>query len=171
MQELTQEHLKELLTYDPDTGIFVWKTRGIKDFDAQWAGKIAGSINKSGGYIEIKIENKSYLAHRLVFLYMTGKQPKIEADHINHNKTNNIWLNLREVTTQENHRNMGLIATNTSGFNGVTWHKPLGKWAARIKIDGILKHLGYFENKPDAISSRKAADRKYNFHKNHGLLV
>jgi len=174
---LTQEYIKELLDYNPDTGVFTWKarpremfntTRGWNIFNAIYPGTITGSLNKISGYLIIGIDAKLYRAHRLAFLYMTGEWPKDQVDHINHDRANNRWLNLREATHQENGMNRSLSKANTSGFTGVCWREDRGKWVASIRIDGSLIHLGYFDDFDDAVAARKAAEIEHGFHENHG---
>lgn len=160
---ITQERLKEVLHYNPDTGIFVWKAitrRRIRK------GDVAGSPSK--GYTVIWIDKIRYREHRLVFLYVTGEFPRNEVDHINRIKNDNRWCNLRLVTTLENKRNLPMFKNNTSGFTGVCWRKREKKWVACIDTNYKKTHLGYFINKEDAIMARKEANIKYNFHPNHG---
>jgi len=99
---------------------------------------------------------------------MTGKWPKKYTDHINHIRDDNRLLNLREATDGENQKNSSQRKDNTSGITGVGIHKQSGKWQARIKLDSKLKHLGLFDDKFEAICSRKSASNKYGFHENHG---
>lgn len=157
---LTQESLKEMLHYNPDTGVFTWIKRQ--------GGNIAGT-KRQGEYVRIYISGKYYFAHRLAYLYMDGKPPKNDVDHIDHAKGNNRWSNLREVTHSENLRNASTRKTNTSGFNGVCWHKACEKWTASIMFEGKRVNLGYFADKGCAIEARKAANTKYAYHSNHGL--
>jgi len=161
---ITQERLKEILEYDLLTGLFTYKvSRGNKK-----AGSTAGSLHKTNGYIEITIDGKSYYAHRLVFLFMLGKMPDDQVDHINHIKEDNKWLNLREVTASENHHNRAKNSNNTSGTAGVGWNKASNKWYAAIYVEGKQKHLGYFTDLEEAIAERKQAEIDYSFHPNHG---
>lgn len=136
---LTQAVLKEHLHYNPETGVFTWLvSRGKAKF-----GKVAGSIN-TYGYTRIQLFNKTYLAHRLVWLYMYNKLPKNQIDHINGVRTDNRACNLREATTLENAQNLGLRVKNKSGFTGVCFHIRDKKWTSQIKINGKMKHLGYY---------------------------
>lgn len=136
---LTQERLKELLQYDPETGHFTWRVRTNGRVPA---GSRAGSPNRDG-YIQIKIGGVLRAAHRLAFLYMTGEIPS-EVDHINRVRDDNQWPNLRPATRRENAGNKGPQRNNASGHRGVTWHKQHGKWLARGMRDGRMFHLGYF---------------------------
>ena len=101
---LTQERLKQLLYYDPVTGIFTWRKNHSS---MARAGNIAGYVAKKEHtkYIYIRVDNKLYLAHRLAFLYQTGKFPAKQVDHIDQNRTNNSWNNLRPASHTDNQRN------------------------------------------------------------------
>jgi len=161
---ITQDQLKELLRYCPDSGVFVWKiTIGPRAI----AGSVAGRINHTG-YAQIGIYGKRRAAHRLAYLYMTGEFPPNEIDHINGVKDDNRWCNIRAVTRTENLQNRRIHRTNTSGTMGVTWHKGNKKWRALITIDRKQILIGYFDVKEDAISARKLAEVEHNFHPNHG---
>ena len=94
MTEITQEELKQLIHYDPNTGIFTWKPRQDKRWDARFANKTAGTRHRDG-YIAIKIREKVWLAHRLAWFYMTGAWPESFIGHINDDKTDNRWENLK----------------------------------------------------------------------------
>ena len=98
--ELTHERVREIIDYDPETGIFRWKVnRGPKK-----AGTIAGAINGSG-YLVIAIENSSIRANRLAWFWMTGRWPSLEIDHKNQVKSDDRWTNLREATVSQNSAN------------------------------------------------------------------
>jgi hypothetical protein len=155
------EQLKELLHYEPETGVFTWRvSKGGKK-----AGSIAGCLVEDG-YIRIKINKKLYPAHHLAWLCIYGELPENEIDHINHIRTDNSIGNLRSATRTENGRNVSLSVRNQSGVIGVCWFK--GKWLAYIKVDGRQKTLGRFNDKFEAICCRKSANNKYGFHLNHG---
>jgi len=156
MTELTQEQLQQLLSYDPDTGIFTnLKSRGRVKI-----GSVAGS-KYSNGYICIAIDSKRYLAHRLIWLYVYGEFPANQIDHINEVKDDNRLVNLRLATNQENNHNISTPnKNNTSGYLGVYWYKPYGKWLAQIKVNGKDKHLGYFDTGEEASKAYLAAKRK-----------
>ncbi len=161
---LSRERLQELLAYDPETGIFTWRTArpGVA------AGSIAGSRRKDG-YLRIGIDGKTYRSHRLAFLYMTGSFPSNQVDHIDHCKTNNRWCNLREVTSQENSRNIKRFKNNISGVTGVCWSREKKKWRSFIADSRRWIHLGYFKCLDDAKKARVRAEARYGFHKNHGV--
>lgn len=173
---LSQKTLKKLLHYDLGTGIFTWKEREIpkskdlhrhKSWNQRYAGKSAGHQAKRG-YIELRLLGTLYLAHRLAFLYVKGRFPALDTDHIDGIRNNNKWANLREATRQENTRNACRPARNKSGHVGVIWHIPTRKWRAYISVNGEQGHLGLYEDIEDAKTARKAAEEKHGFHKNHG---
>jgi len=164
---LTQERLKELLDYDPETGIFTWRvTRGKarKGSPAGWR----RTDNWGKVYISVKVDDRVYLTHRLAFLWMEGSVPEADTDHEDGDGTNNRWSNLKRVSHQQNQRNQKRSSINTSGVTGVIWNKGSQKWQAQIKVDGRSNYLGLFISKDDAIAARKAAEPEYNFHQNHG---
>lgn len=164
---ITQERLKELLSYDPDTGVFTWKVSRGNCKSCDKAGSIAaGSGGKS--YLQIMVDGKRYLAHRLAWIHRHGHFPPHEIDHINGDGVDNRLCNLRSVTGSENRKNRRLQSNNISGTCGVYWHKASGKWQAQIKVDSKYLHLGSFEDINDAVKARKEADIKYGFHENHG---
>lgn len=165
MIELTQRQLKELLTYNPISGLFRWNEKG----SGRKLDRLAGGL--SNGYLSILIDLKPYYAHRLAWLYMTGNWPKNQIDHKDHDKTNNSFSNLRDVKPQQNSKNMVRNKNNKSGATGISWHKPTSKWRVEIHVDGKSNHLGLFDNPLDALAARRSAENKYNFYNNHGDQV
>jgi hypothetical protein len=127
---LTQERLKEVLHYDPDTGIWIWL---VSDTHRVRVGDRAGGI-KETGYRTIGIDGKRYRSARLAVLYMTGKWPKEKVDHENLNKADDSWNNLREATHGENQRNKPARRDNKLGVKGVC--KYFNKFEAQIQADG-----------------------------------
>lgn len=164
MMELTAERLREVLNYDPDTGVFVWRKREGDDphtrmWNTRFAGEVAGSIRKSDGYRVIRIDVRLYLAHRLVFLFMTGKWPIADVDHINMNKVDNRWCNLREATQSQNNANTRKRKNNTSGYKGASWHGS--GWRAQIHVSGKHICLGTFPSPEEAHAVYCEAARKH----------
>lgn len=130
--------LKNIIHYDPETGVFTWKVNR----STVRAGQRAGGIN-NGGYRKIRINNKWYTEHRLAWFYIYGEWPSKEVDHINHVRNDNRIENLRDISARAN---KGNCTNHTSGFVGVFYHKDTSNWWARIKIDGRSKHLDTFDN-------------------------
>lgn len=160
-KELTQERLKELMHYDRDTGIFTWKVaRGSR----ARIGDVVGSLNKRLGYRMTQIDGQVYYLHRLAFLYVEGVVPKnIKVDHINRNKTDNRWVNLRLVSNECNARNCSLSKNNKSGIIGVSRIKTTGRFRASIFGGSGAKNLGHFKTKKDAAIARWEAEVMHNF--------
>lgn len=140
---LTQAKLKELLRYDPDTGLFTWlvSRKRVK------AGDVAGTTY-TNGYVIVRIDGKANSAHRLAWFYMTGEWPADQIDHIDRDKANNRWGNLRPATSLQNIANRG--SWSKSGFKGV--YKPIGRndYRTEIRINGKRKLLGYFKTPEEA---------------------
>jgi len=154
---LTQDRLKELLHYDPDTGLF---TRMKTVSGNSKKGTFAGRIN-AHGYVQISVDYTRHSGHRLAWLYVYGEFPPGDLDHINRDRSCNQIANLRLCTRSGNNQNQGFSLKNTSGFKGVTWHKGLQKWQAQIQINHKNMHLGVFGEISDAASVRRAAESKY----------
>lgn len=163
MPELTQERLKELLHYDPESGIFTWK---IRTCNRAMIGGSAGCLT-TRGYISIGIDGEKYQAHRLAIFYMEGRWPD-QTDHINHIHNDNRWINIRTANHQENSRNKPMQKNNKSGISGVCWNKKWQKWIAQIKVDGESILLGAFKSKLNAAIARRTAEKEHGFHANHG---
>jgi len=164
---MTQARLKELINYEPSTGIFTWIGKTSPKSRIK-IGAITATTLNSKGYTRIQIDGKGYEAQRLAVLYMTGSFPNEQVDHINHIRSDNAWSNLRVVTPRENQQNKSMHKNNTSGRIGVSFDKTNNKWMSSIMIAGKSKTLGRFEDKDDAIKARVEAEIYYKFHKNHG---
>lgn len=154
-----------ILDYDPDTGVFTWRPRPREYFATRraystWNARYAGAVSKSPdatGYLLISINKRRYKAHRLVWLYMTGRWPTSLIDHIDGDRANNRFSNLREATPSQNAANSRARSDNHTGIRGVTWHEMRGKWRARIRAFGKEKHLGLFDNIDDAAAAYERA--------------
>lgn len=136
------ERLIELLNYDSCTGEFYWiaKRRGASK------SKPAGTITKNG-YRQIMIDNKSYLAHRLAWLYIYKQLPTLQLDHVNGNKLDNSIKNLREVTALENMQNfVKANKNNKANLLGAFYCTKNGKWFSRISVNNKKKWLGTFDS-------------------------
>jgi hypothetical protein len=152
---LTQVIVRELFDYDPDTGKLSWKKGSyawIRRPDAH-----AGTVNNKG-YRHVKINGFGYMVHRVIWLYMTGKMPE-QVDHIDRDKFNNKWLNLREGETWQNCHNQGNRINNTSGFKGV--QQSGDKFVALISVKVKRIYLGKFLTAEEAFEAYKQASFKY----------
>jgi hypothetical protein len=161
--KLDHLYLKEILHYDPETGIFKWL---VHKGSRALVGAIAGTI-KPNGYLHINIDRKTYLNHRLAWLYVHSTWPQYEIDHIDGDKINNRLANLRDATRKQNAENQKLLIINTSGYRGVSWSKREKKWRAELKNDGKKMHLGYYEKLEDAALAARKAREKFFTH-DHG---
>jgi len=144
---LTQDRLKEVLFYDPDTGIFVWRQR-MAAHKGQ-IGDIAGTV-KPRGYVNIQIQRRVYQAHRLAWLYVHGEWPAQQIDHINRNPSDNRIANLRDVSASVNRRNCRHPRNVSSIYKGVSRSRGREKWAAQIVYDGRPHYLGIFGTQEEA---------------------
>lgn len=182
MIELTQKLAKESFIYDSYRGSLIWEERPLSHFDSsracnifnsRFAGNLAGVVlNPKGSQCQYRCVNifgKSYMAHRIVWLYHYGDWPRGCIDHINGNGLDNRIENLRDVDARENARNRPTPRNNKSGIAGV---RVRGKgWNARISIGNKLKDLGAFKDFFSACCARKSAEVIYGFHENHGRPI
>jgi hypothetical protein len=153
---LTQARLKELLSYDRGTGVFVWLRPPLRL--SKLIGQVAG-CNRGDGYIRIVIGGYSYAAHRLAWLYVHGVWPAGRLDHRDTNKSNNQVANLRLVDASRNAANAHPPKNNTSGIKGVSWVKSRSRWQAQITFQNKHINLGHFDRIEDAAAAyAKAAN-------------
>ena len=156
-ENLTADRLKQMLSYDPETGVFTWLIRPSK---AVKAGTIAGHVDKLIGYNTIGIKGKIYKAHRLAWLYVYGEWPTALIDHINGQKADNRIANLRIVLADGNSQNVRKPnRRNKSGFMGVIFFQ--NKWRATMSYKGKTKFLGDYATPEEAHQVYLEAKRKY----------
>lgn len=156
---LTQDRLKTLIDYNPESGIFVWISKPNVRANRIKIGSIAGS-NKGNGYIQIQIDGKNYLAQRLAFLFVYGQFPRGEVDHIDGCRNNNKLSNLRDVTHAENIQNqLRPSKASTTRLMGVSKRKDNGKYSAYIMSYGKRISLGSFSIPEDAHEAYLSAKR------------
>ena len=174
-ETLKVEYLKEVLEYDPETGIFTWKQRPRHHFDSDWmfkrwnsyrAGMVAGRPTAKN-YIKLTISGITHQGHRLAWFYVYGEWPEC-IDHINHCASDNRISNLRSVTPATNQLNRSLAKKNRSGVCGVIWNKANKKWLVNIRINRHQKYFGSFTDWFEAVCRRKSMDNMLGFHPNHG---
>lgn len=158
---ITPELCRQLLRYEPETGKLFWqKGNGQREAFASIRGE---------GYRHGKILGKWFDAHRMIWVVHYGEWPKGHIDHINGDRGDNRIVNLRDVPpNKENNRNIAIPRDNKSGVMGVCWCKNHKKWHVRIKARGENVYVGAFINFDDAVTARRAAERKYGYHSNHG---
>ena len=155
--QVTQNILRQLLSYDPLTGIFTRLKRTSMRINV---GQEAGYLHKDGG-VQISVLNKEYKAHRLAWLYMTGEWPEFEIDHINGNRSDNRWENLRDIKHAINLQNRRKPQTNnrSTGLLGVYPNKK--RYRAVIATNGKSTHLGTFDTPDGAHEAYLKAKRKF----------
>lgn len=150
---ITAEKLRELLDYDPNSGVFTWLVRPAQHVKI---GDIAGSLD-SDGYRQIRIDGKLYLAHRLAWLHNYARWPSDQVDHKNGVPDDNRIANLRECSNAQNGQNRAKNSNNTSGFTGVSLDKSSLKWKAQIMTNGRPRTIGYFDAAEEAGNAYLAA--------------
>ncbi len=150
MPKLTLERLQEALRYEPKTGLFFWKIRrqgiGGKYYEV---GSSAGHLNGPEGYWCICIDRKRYAAHRVAWIIMTGEWPDHEIDHINLDRSDNRWVNLRAADDKQNSANRPVRSDNRLGVKGVSLTNS-GKYQSSITRSGVCHYLGQFETIDEA---------------------
>lgn len=154
---ITLERLKELVSYDPDTGVF---TRRESSTNRVVPGSQVGWLDVSTGYVRIMLDKKTYRAHRLAWYYMTGEYETL-IDHVNRNRADNRFCNLRPCSKSENGMNRRFQKNSTSGNVGVSFDKESGKWMAYIYKDNRQIKLGRFTEKEGAIQARLEAEMSH----------
>lgn len=168
--------LTDLLDLDHHSGVLFWKNRpenwfasenAFLSWNSRYSGQAVGRIN-SGGYRVFSLAHKLVKAHRFVFAIANGAWPEGHIDHVNGNPSDNRPQNLRDVSRQENQKNLRMPSHNTSGFVGVLWCRKSRKWRAQVFRDGRSQSLGFYAEKDDAVAARAAANLRMGFHPNHG---
>lgn len=160
MTDVTVERLKELLDYDPATGLFTRKVAVSR----MKAGTIAGMKHKGHGYVVIKIDNKSYLAHRLAWLYTYGEWPSGEVmDHKNLIRHDNRLENIRVATASQNAHNKSVTRACKAGFKGVSYRArwPYRPWIANISVGSKVIYLGAYATALEANEAYRQAAIRY----------
>lgn len=175
VDSITPEILRELLSYDPDTGKLYWKPRPAEMFREsdlrtrnhscnQWNGRYAGKEAFTAylhGYKQGRVLGRYASAHRVAWAIHHGEWPEGEIDHINMERDDNRIANLRLATSSNNHMNRGRQENNTSGVKGVYWQKARGKWMAQIQVAGKQIFLGRYATKSEAHAAYCESAKKY----------
>lgn len=154
---ITQARLKEVVSYDPETGVFTWH-----NVRSDMHGKEAGWSDKYG-YRHFQVDGKYYSAHRMAWLYVHGRMPSGHIDHIDRSTNNNRIANLRDVTPAQNLQNIeGPRPHNkSSGVLGVSWHKKGKRWRAMICVNRKQIHIGFFDSKEEAGKAYLLAKKQF----------
>jgi len=149
---LTQAELKQALHYDPETGVFTRLTNG---------GGVRANTRAGGkdahGHRTISVKGKRYRAARLAFFWMTGEWPPHDVDHINRDRMDDRWCNLRAATRTQNCANSG---PRTGKVKGACWVESKKRWKAQIRLEGKNCHLGYFASEQAAGEAYQKAARQ-----------
>lgn len=167
---VTAEELRQVIHYDPDTGLFTW----IKcPRSSILPGSPAASLGKAG-YMNLQVNKRLYKAHRLAWLYMTGEWPKDTVDHINRVKSDNRWENLREATALQQIANRVCLRNSKAGLKGVSYAKDkygAKKYRAIYYRGGRRQHLGYFLTAQEAHEAycKRAAEMDGEYAVNAGV--
>jgi hypothetical protein len=149
---LTADAARQVLNYERDTGVFRWLSGG----PGRSAGSIAGYLS-ADGYWRVKINYRKYSAGRVAWLMVTGEWPTHQIDHINGNRSDNRWINLREATQSQNGANRSVTGSKSTPIKGV-YRKGRG-WESSIQKDGQYKYLGRFRTIEDARAAYERASR------------
>jgi hypothetical protein len=149
---ISLDRLRELFTYDPDTGVL---TRRITRAANAKAGDVVGSVDGKG-YLHVNIDDRFIRVHRICFFMHHGYLPPL-VDHRNRNRKDNRIENLRDASPKQNIANSALLRTNSSGYRGVSRNSKSGKWHAQIKLNGKQTYLGRFDTPEEAYECYKRA--------------
>lgn len=154
--DLTAQRLREVLDYDPDTGVFTWKARlGGR----RLAGQPAGIVNKAIGYAVIGLDGCRYYAHRLAWMFVHGRWPILHIDHINGDRADNRIANLRDVSAQTNMQNMR-DAPGGGRLIGASFDSKRGLFQSGIRVNGKRVRLGRFKTADEAHAAYVEAKRR-----------
>jgi hypothetical protein len=158
---LDAETLRKALDYDPETGLLFWRRREEvpAKVNKRFAGKPAGGPDGQYGYITVRLYDRLYQAHRLVWLHVHGEWPAAVLDHIDGNPTNNRISNLRPATRAENNRNR--VGKGITPYKGITLDRKTRRWIAQIQLGGKNHRLGEFDTAEDAHAAYCEAARRY----------
>ena len=137
--------------YDPESGAFTRRSNGASAY----------LVHKPSRYYRCYFQGKIFQAHRLVFMWMTGRFPFGCIDHKDVDPTNNRWENLREATKSQNGANVLRGRHNTSGVKGVSRHSQNNNWVVHIGVRGRVMHVGSFSDLETARAAYADASLRY----------
>lgn len=156
-KDAPRKDIRDYLSYNKDTGKFIW----IKTNSNRVKVGTECLTKNMYGYIVIGFDKKLFLAHRLAFLFVEGKFPDYVVDHINGDREDNSWDNLRACSRKENSRNMRVIKRGSSIYKGVCFYKKTSKRSSQIMVDSKRIHLGLFPTEKEAALTYNDAARKF----------
>jgi hypothetical protein len=177
-KQLPVARLREFFKYSPRTGEFRYRPNRARkwftsdrlwlSWNAQFGGKVATAVSARDGYQRVAVNQRSYLAHRVIWAMMTGAWPKEEIDHINGDRTDNRWSNLRAASRTQNARNMEKPRNNTSGVTGVHWWKTKRLWQVYggARNNRVVKYAKTFD---EAVAIRERIKQDLGMTARHGL--
>lgn len=149
--------VREFIMYDCGSGLALWKKSPARNIKAH---SPVGTIHR--GYLVVRFQGKSYPLHRLIWLLETGEDPgEFMVDHIDGDRLNNAFENLRLCSNAQNGMNRGATKANKLGVKGVCWDKKAGKYKAHIRIDGKKKHIGNYSDLQSAIDARRSFEIQF----------
>jgi hypothetical protein len=152
MNSVSDEELRSAFTYDPNTGEFYYTKNNRPNVNASGrAGRVAGR-----GYVYLSYRNRAYLAHRVAFLIVEGSWPRDQVDHINGDKTDNRWGNLRHALPSQNQCNRARRIVSKSGTRGV-YATAEGRWKAEVSFQRKVYRLGHYDSIEDAAAAYQRA--------------
>lgn len=149
--------LQSLFHYDPETG-HLTRRPGHSQWARHHAGERAGYVHKSTGYRHVKVAGYCIAEHRVAWAMQTGAWPE-QIDHLDTERTNNRWSNLREASNHVNAQNRrGPYRGSATGILGVH-ARASGRFRASIKVSGRMRHIGTFDTADQAHAAYVAAKR------------
>lgn len=157
---ISVSELRQLLDYDPQTGIFTWKLPGRRMRVGAIAGNTSRDVGRNTAYVTIRINHRGYYAHRLAWFYVYGSWPSGQIDHIDLDGTNNRMANLRLATVKQNAANSPARKNNRLGVKGVRLRKG-GSYEARINVNSKASVvIGYYKTASEAHAAYLSALEK-----------
>jgi hypothetical protein len=151
--KVSYDRLREILTYIPDTGVWLWKDPPPRSKVNK--GDLAGCISRNtkhpdNCYRRIKIDGRMYKAAILAWFWTYGVWPSKDLDHANGDSLDDRINNLREATDSQNRANSRVPMHNTSGFMGINWNKRNKRWHVRVMKEGYRHWVGAFKSLDEA---------------------
>ena len=156
MKTFCVHRMRELLDYDPETGLAFWRPNARRVGGSHLNGMPAGHLSRRG-YKILHMDGVLLQFHRAAWAYVHGEWPQLQIDHINGDKSDNRIANLRLATFSQNNRNSKPKKDNRSGIKGLHYRADRGVWRAVIQENGKLTHLGHFSKVEDAKAAYETA--------------
>lgn len=156
----TQERVRELFDYDPNTGELTWAidVRGGQGAIRVKRGTTVGAFNSTNGYLQTQVDKKFIYLHRIIWIWMEGYAPEHQIDHINRVRTDNRWCNLREINQSCNNINCKIRSDNVSGVKGVGKFR-INQWRVRVHLGVKEIHIGVYDDFTEAVAHRLAMEQ------------